>query len=407
MVALGGAIAIAGVLLREQIASYPPLADVLVGLTTLALLAAGVFLVIPGTSVPAVLTATAAAGVFAVTVGRVTQARLGPGVAVAGGLALVVGLAAVIRPLSTAVLAPLAGLSEPWTLDPRVRADLRLVPDGSVLIEGAGWALAVIGLWWLAGVLASAGRRPRPLVPDVLVVASVFAAVAVVCLAPIASHRAVGAVFVATLGAALVLTAVGGVVHALKRRVAVLLAAAAVAAIPAFGWGATNRWTTVNGLCAALLVFALVAGRTRHPLLRTFAIGGVGLCVVVAAATWSLAVGAAVTTTGVVLAVVVSRSGSSPRRIAEFQLDALRLVYDERPSGTDYPPIPVQAAFEGALYAACTSLELTGTAIRKALDLKLRDDESLPSRAQCGYRAAPGRSFPGRSALACYERHRH
>ena len=36
MVALGGGIAIAGVLLHEQIASYPPLADVLVGLTTLA-----------------------------------------------------------------------------------------------------------------------------------------------------------------------------------------------------------------------------------------------------------------------------------------------------------------------------------------------------------------------------------
>lgn len=48
-----------------------------------------------------------------------------------------------------------------------------------------------------------------------------------------------------------------------------------------------------------------------------------------------------------------------------------------------------QAAFEGALFAGYAALELTGAAVRQALALEVRDDESLHRVINAAIRKSP------------------
>ncbi|HEU4840997.1 MAG TPA: hypothetical protein VFT09_06120 [Ilumatobacteraceae bacterium] len=342
MVALGMPPLAARVLLRRDLEPRAPLADLLVGLHTMSLIAAVTFVAVPRSSTAAVITVAAAAGLVAVVIGCLAQRQLGWGVALVGAAGVALGLGGAVRPLAIAVFAPLGWFGQPWTLDPRVRADLRLAPSGTVRIGDPWMALTAVGMGWFAVVVAAHVSRPARAWRDVAVGSSALTCAFVASLLPIAAHRDVTAAFGATLGTALALAVLAGRSMRRGRGSSALLVGAATAAIPAAGWSATNRWMTVGALCAVTVAMMWLARcAPTGSAQRRRAMAGAGAVAAGAVITACIAIGLDATTTAVVVAVVAGATLVAAASHAAATSDAWVLV-----------PVAALALVAAALLAA-------------------------------------------------------
>jgi hypothetical protein len=351
--------ALGRVLLRPVLDRVPHASDVLVGWSTASLIAAATFLAVPRMSPAAVLSITALTGLVAVGVGRLALGRLGPGVAVAGGVGVALGLVMAARSVAVAMFGPLGWFGEPWSLDPRVRADLSLTPGGMVRVPHPWPALVAIGTAWLAVGVAPASASRASLARRAFVLASVLGGAFVASLAPIATQRAVAAAFAITLGVAVVLTGSAGFVERAGQPLVPLVGAAA-AVVAAVGWAVTNRWMTVGALVASVIALIVLAAGVDHAWTwRPAAIAGAMLAAFGALTTACLAVGGAVTTTAVIVAlaaavVVVCASNRRPAtevRSAAVAVGVLVLVVAVLLAATSLPYLATVLMIAGAAFA--------------------------------------------------------
>ena len=238
--------------------------DLLVAVSAGALLAAaGVLLAAAWTSWP-LAAAVAVLGAAGIGAGRALPRPLRPGILLASGATLALGLAGLADPVLWALAGPAGWALDPWTADPAAgtaTALRRVAPLG----HEAGSGAAVVGL--LAAIAGAAlaavpGRGPRAVPSPVATAVALTAAVGIVALLPLALAWPLWATTTLTTAAALV--AVTATVLLDRRRPATAgparMAGAAGAALLALAGCCALATEAGTLVCSGVLLVAGVAG---------------------------------------------------------------------------------------------------------------------------------------------------